>query len=111
MWGSSGSANTYPASDRGRRAQARDRIAQADDLDIVRLQVTHDPIEATDRTAQHFVGIEGVVVDDAVQHEDDAAPLIARGDRAIDQSVISVRCSSLVNKDIRGSPRSARMPM
>ncbi len=33
------------------------------------------------------------------------------GERAMDHSVINVRCSSCVNSDMRGSPRSARMPM
>jgi hypothetical protein len=64
------------------RAQTPDRLVQADELNALRLQPAQGPGELAHRAAQRVVGMNGAILDHAVQREDHAATAIARGDHA-----------------------------
>src|SRR6516162_1742090 len=63
-----------------RRGKALERRVQADEFDAVVPKPAQRAFELACRAAQRRIGIEGIVVDYAVQCENDAAAGVARRD-------------------------------
>ena len=67
-----------------RFAQPDNRLVETDEFSAVRLEPSQRPVETSDRMAQQGFGIERIVVNDAMEHEDHAAAAIASRDRPAD---------------------------